>query len=105
MNVTHELLSTNVALLEYKRKNRTCELDFFFFQAEDGIRDYKVTGVQTCALPICPRTCTMSTNPKTRLSVTNRTPDGGDRLRWGWIGSIAPSDDFGDPTTTDDYAI
>src|SRR3989454_4953825 len=28
---------------------------FFFFQAEDGIRDYKVTGVQTCALPIYPR--------------------------------------------------
>src|SRR5256885_12792997 len=27
-------------------------LIFFFFQAEDGIRDYKVTGVQTCALPI-----------------------------------------------------
>src|SRR5256885_12376788 len=27
----------------------------FFFQAEDGIRDYKVTGVQTCALPICTR--------------------------------------------------
>src|SRR5215467_2396361 len=26
----------------------------FFFQAEDGIRDYKVTGVQTCALPISP---------------------------------------------------
>src|ERR1022692_4097030 len=26
---------------------------FFFFQAEDGIRDYKVTEVQTCALPIC----------------------------------------------------
>src|SRR5215467_15136704 len=25
---------------------------FFFFQAEDGIRDYKVTGVQTCAIPI-----------------------------------------------------
>src|SRR5256885_6329276 len=25
---------------------------FFFFQAEDGIRYYKVTGVQTCALPI-----------------------------------------------------
>src|SRR5256885_13676936 len=29
------------------------QVDFvFFFQAEDGIRDYKVTGVQTCALPI-----------------------------------------------------
>src|SRR6266542_4704411 len=26
---------------------------FFFFQAEDGIRDATVTGVQTCALPIC----------------------------------------------------
>src|SRR5688500_20254069 len=27
----------------------------FFFQAEDGIRDYRVTGVQTCALPIFAR--------------------------------------------------
>src|SRR5256885_6911874 len=26
--------------------------DLLYFQAEDGIRDYKVTGVQTCALPI-----------------------------------------------------
>src|ERR1039457_6774905 len=36
-----------------------CAVFFFFFQAEDGIRDYKVTGVQTCALPIwtpCSRT-------------------------------------------------
>ena len=31
---------------------------FFFFQAEDGIRDDLVTGVQTCALPIlCTRMC------------------------------------------------
>src|SRR6267143_2962147 len=29
-------------------------LFFFFFQAEDGIRDGTVTGVQTCALPILP---------------------------------------------------
>src|SRR5260370_13555106 len=28
---------------------------FFFFQAEDGIRDSSVTGVQTCALPISRR--------------------------------------------------
>src|SRR5690606_501057 len=28
-------------------------LRYFFFQAEDGIRDFHVTGVQTCALPIC----------------------------------------------------
>src|SRR5207249_8699492 len=29
-----------------------CSCLFFFFQAEDGIRDRNVTGVQTCALPI-----------------------------------------------------
>src|SRR5205823_9789526 len=29
----------------------------FFFQAEDGIRDKLVTGVQTCALPICSAAC------------------------------------------------
>src|SRR5258708_19338942 len=29
-------------------------MSFFFFQAEDGIRDDLVTGVQTCALPISP---------------------------------------------------
>src|SRR5256885_10770096 len=34
------------------RACRSCVV--FFFQAEDGIRDYKVTGVQTCALPISP---------------------------------------------------
>src|SRR2546422_4337148 len=31
-----------------------CGRSFFFFQAEDGIRDVAVTGVQTCALPISP---------------------------------------------------
>src|SRR5260370_6712068 len=31
-----------------------CLVFFFFFQAEDGIRDSSVTGVQTCALPISP---------------------------------------------------
>src|SRR6266568_7960738 len=37
---------------------------FFFFQAEDGIRDGTVTGVQTCALPIsvsCPPTALLAT--------------------------------------------
>src|SRR2546429_4087296 len=29
------------------------KMQYFFFQAEDGIRDVAVTGVQTCALPIC----------------------------------------------------
>src|SRR2546429_94270 len=32
--------------------SRGSERYFFFFQAEDGIRDVAVTGVQTCALPI-----------------------------------------------------
>src|SRR2546429_8581620 len=39
-------LSTFVALFE------TATYSIFFFQAEDGIRDVAVTGVQTCALPI-----------------------------------------------------
>src|SRR5207249_7503099 len=33
---------------------------FFFFQAEDGIRDRNVTGVQTCALPIYRETDTLA---------------------------------------------
>src|SRR5258707_11073373 len=36
---------------------------FFFFQAEDGIRDIGVTGVQTCALPISVRTPRRATPP------------------------------------------
>src|SRR5256885_3205513 len=43
---------------------------FFFFQAEDGIRDYKVTGVQTCALPISTATdITIEVNPGTQAAV------------------------------------
>src|SRR5699024_9852620 len=38
----------------------------FFFQAEDGIRDRNVTGVQTCALPIC-EACDMEDRQKTEL--------------------------------------
>src|ERR1035437_264310 len=39
----------------YKRGHTACAMRFFFFQAEDGIRDIGVTGVQTCALPITGR--------------------------------------------------
>src|SRR5687768_17917642 len=35
-------------------KERWGRINLFFFQAEDGIRDVAVTGVQTCALPISP---------------------------------------------------
>src|SRR5690349_24860615 len=34
-----------------------CPAPLFFFQAEDGIRDLYVTGVQTCALPILSSQC------------------------------------------------
>src|SRR2546430_4484536 len=42
---------------------------FFFFQAEDGIRDLTVTGVQTCALPILgvPSTCVIKSNGRKSL--------------------------------------
>src|SRR3712207_6928147 len=40
---------------EMAGKRTLGSLDCFFFQAEDGIRDIGVTGVQTCALPICTR--------------------------------------------------
>src|SRR5256885_10792496 len=42
-----------IAISRARRCSYSTRLFFFFFQAEDGIRDYKVTGVQTCALPIC----------------------------------------------------
>src|SRR2546429_6272272 len=42
---------------------------FFFFQAEDGIRDVAVTGVQTCALPICGWTTSSTTQTMTKEAV------------------------------------
>src|SRR3712207_9299399 len=47
---------------------------FFFFQAEDGIRDIGVTGVQTCALPISRRPNDRSLNP-----IPSRTLGEGDQ--------------------------
>src|SRR2546429_4233166 len=46
---------------------------FFFFQAEDGIRDVAVTGVQTCALPIFQRLAAVAwvrNNPAVARSLT-----------------------------------
>src|SRR5690606_40313761 len=47
---------------------RVCQ--YFFFQAEDGIRDFHVTGVQTCALPIC------------GIRAIPGRPPGGPAVRW-----------------------
>src|SRR5258706_9125557 len=50
---------------------------FFFFQAEDGIRDWSVTGVQTCALPISLNVCRVvrfaTPNPRWHLRCTARS--------------------------------
>src|SRR5260221_4905077 len=50
---------------------------FFFFQAEDGIRDHCVTGVQTCALPILPDDRAGSFFPRARETPSNV------HSRWG----------------------
>src|SRR5439155_13084100 len=44
----------------------------FFFQAEDGIRDGHVTGVQTCALPICAAAALRRRTSSTSSSLTDR---------------------------------
>src|SRR2546430_9667772 len=60
--ITHGWLMARTHLLNITGSNALHDLFlfsiheamlFFFFQAEDGIRDLTVTGVQTCALPIC----------------------------------------------------
>src|SRR5437588_8717479 len=51
---------------------------FFFFQAEDGIRDHCVTGVQTCALPISPlslRDIRYEDGPLPRSAHRHREPE------------------------------
>src|SRR2546430_3585564 len=49
----------------YRRQCRhVCH--FFFFQAEDGIRDLTVTGVQTCALPILMNDSATQSTPASR---------------------------------------
>src|SRR5207245_5093126 len=45
---------------------------FFFFQAEDGIRDATVTGVQTCALPILDRSTSAGWTPPALRRATAR---------------------------------
>src|SRR5438445_1711692 len=49
---------------------------FFFFQAEDGIRDIGVTGVQTCALPICTSYEVPADMPGGTIEVDGRDSEG-----------------------------
>src|SRR5690606_40797183 len=48
---------------------------FFFFQAEDGIRDFHVTGVQTCALPISGRSSSMRSAATSRPLASSTAPN------------------------------
>src|SRR5690606_41128189 len=54
---------------------------FFFFQAEDGIRDFHVTGVQTCALPILTHVEQASEVRSRALSAIERMPAADDERR------------------------
>src|SRR5689334_24701037 len=62
---------------------------FFFFQAEDGIRDGTVTGVQTCALPISPRPGGGSARARRAGSVERCSIEGVPRLTPTSSGSAA----------------
>src|SRR5215471_11340067 len=67
---------------------------FFFFQAEDGIRDLYVTGVQTCALPIS-GSCPASTVTLHDSTVTGNSVDAGAGSEGGAIwGSLNDSLDI-----------
>src|SRR5256885_2401566 len=62
---------------------------FFFFQAEDGIRDYKVTGVQTCALPICRRVRRRRRGAEEGVEAEERRQAGPDAVGGGQVGLAA----------------
>src|SRR3712207_5912576 len=74
---------------------------FFFFQAEDGIRDIGVTGVQTCALPISGKTTLF------RLITGEESPDRGDvvRARGVKLGLLEQHVDFEPGTTVHEAAL
>src|SRR2546427_2559521 len=59
---------------------------FFFFQAEDGIRDLTVTGVQTCALPISIAASSLATATARGLSAFFTV-----RKTLPWVGSVTPA--------------
>src|SRR5207249_7436456 len=73
---------------------------FFFFQAEDGIRDRNVTGVQTCALPISipdhflniPAVATVSYRLSARLAAEGE---------FTWMIPVTQSVDLGSGTSQD----
>src|SRR2546427_4730532 len=66
---------------------------FFFFQAEDGIRDLTVTGVQTCALPISSRP-SRRRRPTARRAASHTDPTGRLWRSWALLYSDCHLDPF-----------
>src|SRR2546430_4229764 len=56
MTEIHSMAHENIFKEREKVRKGQSSISYFFFQAEDGIRDLTVTGVQTCALPIFGKT-------------------------------------------------
>src|SRR5438046_9280829 len=67
---------------------------FFFFQAEDGIRDWSVTGVQTCALPISRRMVEklFATNLDDWPAILRAMQETGEEFRLGKTASLPKSE-------------
>src|SRR2546430_5299911 len=61
---------------------------FFFFQAEDGIRDLTVTGVQTCALPIFDSIHLVFSGP---VGMNNVVQTSSDLIHWTSVGPGTPA--------------
>src|SRR2546430_9773938 len=76
----------------------TCGLLIFFFQAEDGIRDLTVTGVQTCALPI------LMTRPTAPSSSPPSAADPG-RAAWSTATASPSSAPARTPTSSECTAL
>src|SRR5690625_5079704 len=72
----------------------------FFFQAEDGIRDGHVTGVQTCALPISPRDAASAIACPTRIPPRPRPPNASSTSVWKKTHSAASPTDGSPPAVS-----
>src|SRR2546422_2700447 len=85
-----------------------CLSVFFFFQAEDGIRDVAVTGVQTCALPIWAPSLHVDAHTRHPLpgaQLRDRTGDGG--AKRGDVDAVIVRDaiDRGDPLRSEERRV
>src|SRR5260221_9263354 len=76
LRYTAVFVVTHVNVISFLNARAAGTYLFFFFQAEDGIRDHCVTGVQTCALPISGGCCGFD-NPSINLANAYKTDASG----------------------------